>query len=302
MLGIGETITVSAYHGRNVAELLDKVIALLPPSTVEETEKDVVKVAIVGRPGVGKSMLLNALLGKERALVSETPGTTRDALDTRFDFNGRHVILIDTAGIRRRGKQEVGVEKFSVIRSLRAIERADVVLLVMDATDMLAAQDLHIAGYIRQESKGIILIVNKWDIAPVKDKAEYGNQIQSRLKFMPYAPVLYTSAKQKRGIEQILPLVLGVHHERNRRLSDAELNTVVQQALTAHTPPRSGNRQLKILDAAQTETSPPTIVFYVNHTGLAHFSYQRYLENRLRAAFGFVGTPIKMLFKARGGK
>ena len=299
-LGIGDPITISAYHGRNVGEMMDKVVSLLPPSVPIETETDLVKVAIVGRPGVGKSLLLNAILGEERALVSDTPGTTRDAVDTRFDFHGRSMLLIDTAGIRRRGKQGVGIENFSVIRSLRAIDRADVVLLLLDATELLAAQDMHIAGYIQQAAKGIILVVNKWDLAPVKDKAEYSQHIESNLKFMPYAPVLYTSAKFKRGIDQILPLVLGVYQERNRRLSTDEVNTVIQQALATHAPPRSGNRQLKIFNASQTETNPPTFVFSVNHPKLVHFSYQRFLENRLRASFGFIGTPIRLVFKTRG--
>lgn len=301
-LGIGEPIAISAHHGRNVADLLDKLVALLPPPAPAETETDFVKVSIVGRPNVGKSMLLNAVLGEERTIVSDIPGTTRDAIDTRFDFNGRGVLLIDTAGIRRRGKRGVGVEKFSVIRALRAIDRSDVTLLVLDTTELLAAQDMHIAGYIQQSAKGIILIVNKWDLATAENKTEFGKYIADNLKFMPYAPILYTSAKFGRGIDKIMPLVLEIYGERNKRLPTAELNNVIQQALATHAPPRKGNRQLKIFSTTQAETNPPTFVFSVNDAKLMHFSYQRYLENRLRQSFGFVGTPIRLIFRTRGEK
>ena len=206
-LGLGEPLPISAYHGRGIAELLDRIISLLPPPPPVEAEPEAMKVAIVGRPNVGKSMLLNALVGEKRAIVDDSPGTTRDAIDTLFDFNGQSVLLIDTAGIRRRGRVEAGIERYSVIRALRAIDRADVVLLVLDATELVTAQDTHIAGYIQQAAKGIVLIVNKWDLVENKDITEWNKYIRSQLKFVAYAPVLYTSAKLGQGVDKVMPQV-----------------------------------------------------------------------------------------------
>jgi len=299
-LGLGEPLAISAYHGRHTAELLDKVVNLLPASAPVEVEPGVMKVAIVGRPNVGKSTLLNAILGRERAIVDEAPGTTRDAIDTLLDFDGQNVILIDTGGIRRRGRLGVGVERYGVIRALRAIERADIALLVVDATELLTAQDMHIAGYIQQAAKGIVLVVNKWDLAEGKSKTEYSRYIRSQLKFMPYAPVLYVSAKFGQGVNKIMPQASQVYQERFKRLPTATVNSVVQQAVAAHNLPRAGSRRLKVLHATQAEVNPPTFVFFVNDARLIHFSYQRYLENKLRQAFGFVGTPLRLVFKTRG--
>ena len=299
-LGLGEPLAISAYHGRGTAELLDRVISLLPASLPIEAEPEVMKVAIVGRPNVGKSMLLNALLGQERAIVDDIPGTTRDAIDTFFDFDGQSVLLIDTAGIRRRGRLGVGVERYSVIRALRAIDRADIALLVLDATELLTAQDMHIAGYIQQAAKGIVLIVNKWDLAVAETITKCSKYIRSQLKFMPYAPVLYISAKFGQGVDKVMPQVCQVYQERLKRLSTAAVNNVVQQAVAAHNLPRIGSKQLKILYATQAEVNPPTFVFFVNDAKLIHFSYQRYLENKLRQSFGFAGTPVRLVFKTRG--
>lgn len=299
-LGLGEPLAISAYHGRGTAELLDRIASLLPAPLPLAAEPEIMKVAIVGRPNVGKSMLLNALLGSERAIVDESPGTTRDAIDTILDFEGQSVLLIDTAGIRRRGKLGVGVERYSVIRALRAIDRADVALLVLEATELLAAQDMHIAGYIQQAAKGIILVVNKWDLVTDKNKTEWNRYIRSQLKFLPYAPLLYISAKYGQGVAEIMPQVFQVYYERLKRLTAAEVNSVVQQAVAAHSLPRKGGRQLRVLQAAQTDTNPPTFTFSVNDARLVHFSYRRYLENRLRQTFGFVGTPLRLIFKSRG--
>ena len=299
-LGLGEPLAISAYHGRGTTELLDRITSLLPASSPVEAEPGVMKVAIVGRPNVGKSTLLNALLGRERAIVDEVPGTTRVAIDILFDFEGQNVLFIDTAGIRRRGRLGVGVERYSVIRALRAIERANIVLLVLDATELVTAQDLHVGGYIRQMAKGIVLIVNKWDLATDNNTTECKRYIGRRLGFMPYAPVLFVSAKLRQGVDKIMPQVCEVYRERLKRLSTGEVNTVVQQAVAAHNVPRSGSRQLKILYATQAEVNPPTFVFFVNDTKLIHFSYQRYLENKLRKSFGFIGTPLRLVFKARG--
>jgi len=299
-LGLGEPMAISAQHGRGTAELLDSIIALLPEAPPVPAEPAIMKVAIVGRPNVGKSQLLNVLLGEERAIVDDTPGTTRDALDTILDFQGQSVLLIDTAGIRRRGRVEGGVERYSVVRALQAIDRADIALLVLDATEPLTAQDLHIAGYIHQAVKGIVLIVNKWDLVAEQDIAEWSRGIRSQLKFMPYAPVLYTSAKFGQGIDKIMPQVCQVYQERLKRIPTASVNSIVRQAVAAHGPSRHGGQQLKILYVTQAEVNPPTFVFFVNDAGLIHFSYRRYLENKLRESYGFVGTPLNLVFKTRG--
>ena len=299
-LGLGEPLAISASHGRGTSELLDGVISLLPAPSPVEAEPEIMKVAIVGRQNVGKSTLLNALLGGERAIVDETPGTTRDAIDTRLDFKGRNVLLIDTAGIRRRGRVGVGVEWYSVIRALRAINRADIALLVLDAAELAAAQVMHIAGYIRQAVKGVILIVNKWDLVEGREITEFSEYIRSQFKFMPYAPILYASAKSGWGVDKIMPQVCQVYEERFKRLPTSAVNNVVRQAVASHTLPRIGRKQLKILYATQAEVNPPTFVFFVNDAKLIHFSYQRYLENKLRQSFGFTGTPFRLTFKTRG--
>ena len=299
-LGLEEPLAISAYHGRGTAELLDRIITLLPVPLPVEPELEVMKVAIVGRPNVGKSVLFNVLLGEERVLVDDAPGTTRDAIDILLDFDGQGVLIIDTAGIRRRGRLGVGVERYSVIRTLRAIERADVALLVLDATELVTAQDMHIAGYIQQAAKGVVLVVNKWDLVADESMTEYSRYIGSQFKFMPYAPILYTSAKFGWGLDKVMPQLRQVYQERLKRLPSALVNSVVQQAVAAHNLPRNGRKQLKILYATQAEVNPPTFVFFVNDAKLIHFSYQRYLENKLRQSFGFVGTPFRLVFKTRG--
>ncbi len=301
-LGLGDPMAVSAHHGRNTTELLDKISSRLPVSESPEAESEMMKVAIVGRPNVGKSMLLNSLLGSERAIVDGTPGTTRDAIDTLLDFKGENVLLIDTAGMRRRGRLGTGVERYSVMRALRAIDRADVALLVLDATELPAAQDLHIAGYILQAARGIILVVNKWDLISGGNQAEWDIHIRDQFRFVAYAPILYTSALSGQGVAEVMPLAREVYQERRKRMPTAQVNSVVQQAVAGHSPPRKGHRQLKILHATQADISPPTFVFFVNDAGLVHFSYRRYLENRLRKAFGFTGTPLNLVFKSRSEK
>lgn len=296
-LGLGEPLPISAYHGRGTSALLDKVVALLPSPPPAEAEPEVMKMAIVGRPNVGKSTLLNALLGGPRVLVDEVPGTTRDAIDTLLDFEGQSMLLIDTAGIRRRGRRGVGVERYSAIRALRAIDRADIALLILDATELVTAQDTHIAGYIQQAAKGIVLIVNKWDLAVNKEPVEFTRYIKSQLKFVAYAPIVYVSAKLGQGVKKVIPEVLRVYQERFKRLATAEVNEVVQRAVKAHILPRVGAKQLKVRYATQAEVNPPTFVFFVNDTKLVHFSYQRYLENNLRRSFGFAGTPLRLVFK-----
>jgi GTP-binding protein len=298
-LGLGEPVAVSAHHGRGIAELLDKIVELLPSQQTAEGDVEVIKVAIVGRPNVGKSMLLNALTGDSRAIVDNIPGTTRDAVDTKFDFKGQSVLLIDTAGIRRRGRVKAGIERYSVIRTQRAIDRADIALLVLDATETVTAQDTHIGGYIQQAVKGIIIIVNKWDLIENKDIVTWNNFVKSEFKFASYAPIVYTSAKTGLGVDRIMPQVVQVFQERLKRLSTATVNSVIQQAVAAHNRPRNRNKQLKVFYTTQAEVNPPTFVFFTNDAKMVHFSYRRYLENKLRQAFGFTGTPLQLVFKTR---
>ncbi len=296
-LGLGEPLPVSAYHGRRTDALLNRVIAQLPSLPPAEVEPEIMKLAIVGRPNVGKSTLLNALLGGPRALVDEVPGTTRDAVDTLLDFGGQGVLVMDTAGIRRRGRWGLGVERYSVLRALRAIDRADIALLVLDASELVTAQDTHIAGYIQQAVKGIVLIVNKWDLAVNKKPVDLTRYIRSQLRFVAYAPVLYVSAKLGQGVKKVIPGALQVYQERFKRLATAEVNDVIQRATKKHILPRVAGKQLKIRYATQAEINPPTFVLFVNDPKLVHFSYQRYLENTLRCSFGFAGTPLRLVFK-----
>ena len=299
-LGLGEPLALSAHHGRGTAELLDKVVSLLPAPVPVKAAKGAMRLAIVGRPNVGKSTLLNTLLGSKRVIVDDKPGTTRDAINTPLDFDGQNVILIDTAGIRRRSRWGKGIERYSVIRALKAIDEADVVLLVVDATEMLTAQDTHIAGYIQQAAKGVILVINKWDLAGSEAKTEFESNIKRQLKFMAYAPVEYISATSGQGVDRLLPEAFQIYEERHKRLPTNEVNSVVQAAVASHNLPRAGTKRLKVLYATQAEVNPPTFVFFVNDTKLVHFSYQRYLGNKLRQAFGFDGTPFRLIFKNRG--
>ena len=299
-LGLGEPLPVAAHHGRGVAELLDSIILLLPKPTIPEATPETVKIAIVGRPNVGKSMLLNALVGDSRVIVDDIPGTTRDAIDTLFDFDGQSVLLIDTAGVRRRGSIKAGVERYSVIRTLRAIDRADIALLVLDATEPATSQDLHIGGYIQQAAKGIIIIINKWDLIADKNTEEWKSHVKRLFKFFAYAPVLFTSAKSGQGVNKIMPQVIQVYQERLKRLTTATVNGIVQRAVSSHNRPHRGGKQLKVYYATQAEVNPPTFVFFANDAKLIHFTYRRYLENKLREAFGFTGTPLRMVFKTRG--
>jgi GTP-binding protein len=318
-LGLGEPITISSIQGTGTGDLLDVIVEALPPEdeeAEEEEDEDVVRVAIVGRPNVGKSSLLNAILGFERSIVSEVPGTTRDAIDTEMEFKDRKIILIDTAGIRRRGKVGPGVEKFGVLRSTRAIERSDVALLLIDASEGLAAQDTHIAGEIQEQAKGVVVVVNKWDLAQAQRRAEregkfaqpddeiesaeaYRRIIAEGLKFIPYAPIIFASAKTGYHVQALLETVLNVADIRYVRVPTARLNEVVQESVRRHNPPVTNNRALKIYYATQTRVNPPTFVFFVNDPEAVHFSYERYLENRLREAFGFKGTAIRLFFRAR---
>jgi GTPase len=301
-LGMGDPFPISALHGVGTGDLLDALVAVLPRPAEGEAEEDAsVKLAIVGRPNVGKSSLLNRLLGEERAIVSPIPGTTRDALDTPLDYDGVPVTLIDTAGLRRRGHIDPGVEKWSVLRALKAIARADVALLVVDATEPFTAQDAHIAGFVLDEHKSAVVVVNKWD-AIEKDEhtlVEYTRKLRSTLQFLDYVPVLFVSAKTGQRCDQILPTALRVQEERLTRVPTAILNRIVREAVSQHAPTTKGSKQLKILYASQVRTDPPTFLFHVNEPKLVHFSYKRYLENRLRQEYGFLGTPLRFSFRKK---
>jgi GTP-binding protein len=301
-LGVGTPLAVSALHNRGINEMWQAIYSVLPEVSDIPADSDRFKLAIVGRPNVGKSMLLNAIVSEDRAIVDQMPGTTRDAVDTVFNFRGQDLLIIDTAGIRRRGRVAVGVEYYSLIRALRAIDRCDVALLVADATEFLTAQDIHVAGYIKQSGKGIILVINKCDLVSEQPKEVYFEQIQRRLKFMSHVPVLFVSAKFKRGINDIIPRALEVWRERQKQLPDPVVDKFIKQAVMSHTRPRKGLKQLEIFRAYQAGTSPPSFALVVNDPQLVHFSYQRYLENKLRQTFGYAGTPVRLLFRKAPSK
>ncbi len=300
-LGMGDPIPISALHGTGVGDMLDRLVEALGAQPREEVEDESVKIAIVGRPNVGKSSLLNRLLGQERVIVSPIPGTTRDAVDTHLTYHGVPITLIDTAGIRRRGRIEPGVEKYSVLRALRAIERADVVLLLIDATEGVTAQDAHIGGMVIDKLKSVVLLVNKWDLVP-KDShtmEAYAAHVRQELRFLDYVPVLFISAKTGQRVHQVLPTALQVHEERLYRIPTGELNRIIREAVDAHAPPSKAGRRLKIYYVSQVRTDPPTFLFHVNDPDLVHFTYARYLENRIREHHAFLGTPLHLKFRAR---
>lgn len=305
-LGLGEPFPLSAYHGDGVGDLLDALVAVLPPYPAEEpeTEEDVISLAIVGRPNVGKSSLLNALMGVERAIVSDVPGTTRDPIDTELTYQGAKILLIDTAGIRRRGRVEPGIEKYSVLRSMRGIDRADVALLLIDATEGVTAQDAHVAGYVLERHKGVVVVINKWD-AVEKDTYtmhRFMEQVRSDLKFMDYVPVIFISALTHQRIHQVLPAALEVAQARRERLSTSEFNNILRTAYDAISPPSKAGRRLRLYYGTQAGVSPPTFVIFVNDPDLVHFSYHRYLENQIRLHHPFPGTPIRIHFRESKGK
>ena len=301
-LGIGEPIAISAFHGIGVGDLLDVIADELSDSLVgDEEEEDVVAIALVGRPNVGKSSLLNTLLGRERAIVSDIAGTTRDAIDTELIYHGQKIALIDTAGIRRRGRVEPGIEKYSVLRSMRGIDRADVSLLLIDCVEGVTAQDAHIAGHVLEAHKSVVVLVNKWDVVEkdTQTMVEYTRKVREDLKFLDYVPVLFISALTKQRVQKVLPTALAVAAERRRRIPTAELNGVIQDAYHRSPPATKQLRPLRIYYATQASVEPPTFILFVNDPELAHFSYLRYLENQLRRHHPFVGTPIRIRLRPR---
>ncbi len=300
-LGLGEPFIVSAGQGVGLGDMLDAVCENFPQSDGEE-EETCVHIAIVGKPNVGKSSLTNALLGEERVIVSDVPGTTRDAIDSPFTKNGQSYVLIDTAGIRRkRAIEDESIDRYSVIRSLAAVRRADVVLFVCDADQGLSEQDVKIAGFVHEEGKPSVVIVNKWDLIEKDTHTmdQFKKDMETDLSFMNYVPFLFVSAKNGQRIHKVLDLVNEVYAQSIRRISTGTLNDVVNEAVSISEPPSQNGKRLKLYYATQVAIQPPTFVIFVNDSALVHFSYERYLENYFRKSFGFSGTPIRILFKNR---
>ena len=300
-LGLGEPFIVSAGQGVGLGDMLDAVCENFPQSDGEE-EETCVHIAIVGKPNVGKSSLTNALLGEERVIVSDVPGTTRDAIDSPFTKNGQSYVLIDTAGIRRkRAIEDESIERYSVIRSLAAVRRADVVLFVCDADQGLSEQDVKIAGFVHEEGKPSVVIVNKWDLIEKDTHTmdQFKKDMETDLSFMNYVPFLFVSAKNGQRIHKVLDLVNEVYAQSIRRISTGTLNDVVNEAVSISEPPSQNGKRLKLYYATQVAIQPPTFVIFVNDSALVHFSYERYLENYFRKSFGFSGTPIRILFRNR---
>jgi len=302
-LALGDPLAVSAVHGVGTGELLDEIVKHLPPAPAPE-EGEGIKLALVGRPNVGKSSLVNALLGEQRVIVDSTPGTTRDAIDTAITWNDHAFVLIDTAGMRRPSRVDEKVEYYSGVRSLRAIRRCDVCVLVIDATEGLQQQDKRIAGHAQEAKRAIMVVVNKWDLVraqnPGRDaemRKELGQRLAEELNFMSWAPIIFVSAKSGEGLADILELAGEVYGEFTRRLDTSSLNKLVQEALMMRPPPSFKGQQLKVFYAHQRDVKPPTLVLRVNSTKLLHFSYRRYLENHIRRAFGLMGTPVELVLK-----
>ncbi|HEU4752617.1 MAG TPA: ribosome biogenesis GTPase Der, partial [Armatimonadota bacterium] len=297
-LGLGEVYSISAHSGRGVADLLDEVVQRLPAAAAEEEDEEHIKIAIVGRPNVGKSSLLNAILGEERVIVSPVAGTTRDAVDVPFEFNEQPFMLIDTAGIRRAGKIQGSVEYYTVLRAERAIERCDVAVLVVDADFGVADGDKRVGGMTREAGKGCVVFVNKWDLVKGLTPREFGSQLRDEMPFLKYAPIVVGSAEERKGMEDLLDTCVDVANNHALRVPTGELNRVVREAVDRR-PYSSGGREFKIYYATQVAVKPPTFAFFVNNPKIVHETYMRYLENQLRQEFGFSGTPIRLLLRKR---
>ncbi len=298
-LGLGDPFAVSAIQGHGTGDLLDAVVERLPP-TGEETSSTDAHIAIVGRPNVGKSSFLNTLVGSERAVVNESPGTTRDSLDTAMEFRGRRLVLVDTAGIRRRGRVEQGIEHYALLRTAHALERADVAILLTDATEGVTAQDTHIAGYALEAAVGLVLAVNKWDVVDrgAEMTAHVEAEVAREFHFAPWMRHHFVSAKTGRNVEATLEGALSVVDERKKRVSTSELHQMLTEAIAAHPPSPHRGKEVRFRHVTQARGKAPTFVFFVDPPEGVHFTFARYLENRIRERFGFPGTPIKLEFKA----
>ncbi len=300
-LGVGEVWPVSAEHGRGVEDLMDAVLPLLPRHAPESDDESLTRIAVVGRPNVGKSSLVNKLLGYERVVANPTPGTTRDSVDSPLTWNNKPFLLIDTAGIRRKGRISLKIETYSVVDALRSLDRADVALIVLSAEDGITEQDTKIAGYAYEAGRACIFVVNKWD-ALEKDNHSMSNfteRIRDSFKYLPFAPILFISAKTGQRIATVLAEVEKVMGEYSKRVGTGELNRVITEATEAHAPPASAGRRLKIYYGTQVSAKPPTFALFVSQPEAVHFSYERYLMNKIRESFGFNGTPIRLLFRGK---
>lgn len=301
-LGLGDPIPLSASNLMNIGDLLDAVVASFPENMEDEHDDDEIRIAVIGRPNVGKSSIVNKILGEERVIVSDVPGTTRDAIDTHFMENGIKYTLIDTAGMRRRGKVEEPVERYSVIRSLRAIDRSDVVLLMINAAEGITEQDKKIAGYAHESGRGVVIVVNKWDIYPEKDDRStlrFTEDLRDEIGFLQYAPVLYASALTGQRVSRVTALVKYVAEQQSMRIKTSILNELIRDAISVNPPPMHRGRQLKILFMTQVDIRPPKFILFVNDPELMHFSYLRFIENKLREHFGFEGTPLRLIVRKR---
>ncbi|MDG0789687.1 ribosome biogenesis GTPase Der [Cohnella ginsengisoli] len=300
-LGFGDPIALSGSHGIGIGDLLEACVERLPAGEDQEYDDDVIKVALIGRPNVGKSSLVNAILGEERVIVSEIAGTTRDAIDTPFAKDDQRYVLIDTAGMRKRGKVYETTEKYSVMRSMKAIERADVVLVVINGEEGIIEQDKHIAGYAHEMGKASVFVVNKWDVVEKDDKTmqHFTNTIRDHFLFMSYAPIVFLSALTKSRLHRLLPVIDRVAEQHAMRVPTHLLNDVVADAVAITPPPTDKGRRLRVNYATQVSVKPPTILIFVNDPELMHFSYERYLENKIRAAFDFEGTPLRLFTRRK---
>ncbi|AEP02125.1 ribosome biogenesis GTPase Der [Weizmannia coagulans] len=300
-LGFGDPFPISGAHGLGLGDLLDAVVKHFPEKADEEYGEDVIKFCFIGRPNVGKSSLFNAILGEERVIVSDIEGTTRDAVDTVYTYEDQTYVMIDTAGMRKKGKVYENTEKYSVLRALRAIERSDVVCVVLNGEEGIREQDKRIAGYAHEAGRGVIIVVNKWDAVQKDEKTmnQFTQKIRDHFQFLDYAPVIYVSAKTKKRLDQLFPLLKTVSENHAMRVKSSVLNEVITDAVAMNPTPTDKGRRLKIFYATQVSVKPPTIVVFVNDPELMHFSYERFLENRIRDAFGFTGTPIHIIARAR---
>jgi len=296
-LGLGDVVPVSAIHGLGIGDLLDVVFEHFPPEDEEDDDENVIRTAIIGKPNSGKSSLTNRLLGEERVIVSDIPGTTRDAVDTYLKRGEDRYVFIDTAGIRRKSRITDTIERYSTIRSWTAVERADVCLIMIDAQDGVTEQDTKIAGYAHEQGKASIIVVNKWDLIKKETGTleKYRDEVYSRLNFMPYAPVLFISAKTGQRVEKVFETIKFVYNQATLRISTGMLNDLINEAVSMVQPPSDKGKRLKIYYGTQVGVKPPTFVLFVNDKELLHFSYERYLENQLRSSFGFEGTPIRIV-------
>ena len=300
-LGMGEPMAISSTHGLGVGDLLDELFSYVSEDNEEDNDEDVIKVAVIGKPNVGKSSLINKILGENRVIVSNVAGTTRDAIDTPFEKDGQKYVFIDTAGMRKRGKIDENIERYSVVRSLAAVDRSDVVLVLIDANEGVTEQDTKIAGYAHEQGKGIVVVVNKWDMIEKSTNTmnNFRNDVMDGLSFMTYAPIAFLSAKTGERLPKLFELIKFVNAQNAMRISTGVLNDILNEAINKVQPPSDKGKRLKIYYITQASTRPPTFILFVNNKELAHFSYVRYIENQIRTSFGLEGTPVRFIIRER---